>query len=88
MNLVMIIFSLLTDILCWSLHAWNKGVTQNPQYSKTAVLKNPYVREICDFYGEIYNYQRGSTSILKDDLDNLDNYLFQEIEIILTTIIF
>ena len=44
--------------------------------SESAVLKNPHVREICDFYGEIYNYQRGSTSILKDYLENLDNYLF------------
>ena len=57
--------------------------TQKPQYTKNAVLKNPHVREICDFFGDSYNYQRGSTSILKDDMENLDNYIFQELKIII-----
>ena len=29
---------------------YKKGVAQDPQYLKTAVLKNPHVREICDFF--------------------------------------
>ena len=38
--------------------------TQKPQYSKTGVLKNPHVREICDFFAEIYNYQ-GTTRVFE-----------------------
>ena len=41
------------------------GVTQHPQYSKTVLLKNPHVREICDFFGDSYNCQRGSTAVFK-----------------------
>ena len=40
---------------------WCKfGVTQNPQYSKSAVLKNPHVREIWDFFWrflQLHNYK-------------------------------
>ena len=62
------------------------GVIQDPQYSKTAVLNNPHVRDICNFYSVSYNYHKGSTSFLKDNLDNLDESLFQELQIIFTTI--
>ena len=51
---------------------WSLGV--NPQYSKIRTFK-----KFAIFYGEIYNYQRGSKSILKDDLENLDNYLYQKL---------
>ena len=44
--------------------------TKKTQYSKTQV------REIYDFFGDSYNYQRGITRILKDDMENLDSYLF------------
>ena len=54
-----------------------KGVTQNPQYSKTAVLTTARSRTL-RFFGDSYSYQKGITSILKDDLENIDNYLFQE----------
>ena len=40
----------------------------------SAILKNPHFLDICDF-------NRGSTSFLKDVLENLDNY--QKIKIIL-----
>ena len=49
--------------------------------------QKPYVWDICDFFSVSYNYPIGSTSFLKVDLVNLDNYLFQELKIIFTTII-
>ena len=55
------------------------GVTQNPQYSQIAVLQNRITQKAArsrNFLGDSYNYQRGTTGILKVDMENLDNYLF------------
>ena len=62
--------------------------TQNPQYSITAVLKTPHVREICDFFGVSHHNYRGFTSFLKFDLENFDDYLIQELIDIFTADIF
>ena len=66
--------------------SWHSHVTKGCD-SKSAVLKNPNVLEICVLFSDSYNYQRDFTSFLKDDLDNLDGYPFQELKINYTTIV-
>ena len=55
---------------------------------KNRSTQNPHVRDICDFFSIFYNYHRGSTRFVKDDLDDLENYHFQELKITFSTIVF
>ena len=61
------------------------GVTQNPQYSKTAVLNKRSTQKSARsrnlrFFRRFLQLPENNTSILKDDMENLDNYLFQELK--------